>query len=336
MGRDHEFTTDWFSPHVKDWQRFLSHLAGRPNLAILEVGSFEGRSTVWLLENVATHETSRIDCIDTFEGSVEHKEMDVPIENIEMVFDKNIQTSHAEFKIRKLKGKSQELLRDLSTSHYDVAYIDGSHMAVDVLEDAVMAFRLLKDGGVLIFDDYEWRAFVEDTHTPKLGIDAFLRVFRGRYELLSKGYQVILRKTPQSEVHTWVKARETRNPDFRWPDNGWRQRVNASIREITPIIPPGDMFILVDGGQWGDDGVVSDRRHVPFIEHEGQYWGPPPDGATAIRELERLRRAGAGFIVFVWPAFWWLDHYTEFHCHLRSKFRCVLDNDRVVMFDLRP
>jgi hypothetical protein len=66
----------------------------------------------------------------------------------------------------------------------------------------------------------------------------------------------------------------------------------------------------------------------------GQYGGPPPDDATAIRELERLRQSGASFIVFARPAFWWLDYHAAL-CHLRSAFRCVLENDRLVVFDLR-
>jgi hypothetical protein len=42
---------------------------------------------------------------------------------------------------------------------------------------------------------------------------------------------------------------------------------------------------------------------VPLVEREGQYWGSPADDAAAIEELERLRRAGAGFAAFAWPAF---------------------------------
>ena len=57
---------------------------------------------------------------------------------------------------------------------------------------------------------------------------------------------------------------------------------------------------------------------------------------AAIRELERLRQAGASFMVFAWPAFWWLDYYARFRRHLRSRFRCALENDRLIAFDLRP
>ncbi|MDP8922821.1 MAG: hypothetical protein M3O34_08090 [Chloroflexota bacterium] len=107
-------------------------------------------------------------------------------------------------------------------------------------------------------------------------------------------------------------------------------------RELAGVLPDGDPFIMVDDNQWGTGAVVAGRRAIPFLERDGQYWGKPPDDATAIRELERLRQSGARFIVFGWPAFWWLDHYAEFHRHLRSRFRCLLENDRVVVFDLRP
>lgn len=39
---------------------------------------------------------------------------------------------------------------------FDLIYIDGSHMRLDVLTDAVMAWQLLRVHGILVFDDYEW------------------------------------------------------------------------------------------------------------------------------------------------------------------------------------
>lgn len=107
-----------------------------------------------------------------------------------------------------------------------------------------------------------------------------------------------------------------------------------TTQDIAALIPQGETFILVDEDQLGSM-VTAGRRAIPFLERDGQYWGAPPDNETAIRELERLRQAGASFIVFAWPAFWWLDHYAGLHRHLRSRFRCVLENDRLVMFDLR-
>jgi ubiquinone/menaquinone biosynthesis C-methylase UbiE/uncharacterized protein YbaR (Trm112 family) len=104
---------------------------------------------------------------------------------------------------------------------------------------------------------------------------------------------------------------------------------------IAALIPSGDTLILVDGNRWGIDKVIAGRRVMPFLERNGEYWGSPADDQNAINELERLRQSGANFIVFGWPAVWWLDHYCEFARYLYSKFRCVLQSSKLVVFDLR-
>ena len=114
----------------------------------------------------------------------------------------------------------------------------------------------------------------------------------------------------------------------------WEYQINLSKHEIAKILQPGDSFILVDQGTFTNE-MSAGGRAIPFLEREGQYWGPPPDDATAIQELERLRRAGAAYIVFAWPAFWWLDYYNGFNQYLRSNFCCIMDNKRLVAFDLR-
>ena len=121
----------------------------------------------------------------------------------------------------------------------------------------------------------------------------------------------------------------------RWKRNSWFHRLRLATQDIAALIPAGDDFILVDDGAWRMD-VKAGRRPIPFLERDGQYWGLPPDDETAVRELERLRQAGAGYVVFAWPAFWWLDYYARLHHHLRSRFRCVLENDRIVVFNLQP
>ena len=114
----------------------------------------------------------------------------------------------------------------------------------------------------------------------------------------------------------------------------WLHRLRRAAKEINGLVPGGATFILVDEGQWPGGELGAERHVLPFLERDGQYWGAPPDDATAIRELERLRRSGASFLAFAWPAFWWLEYYAEFHRYLRSNFRCVLANNRLVAFDL--
>jgi hypothetical protein len=104
--------------------------------------------------------------------------------------------------------------------------------------------------------------------------------------------------------------------------------------ELAPLIPQGETLILVDQAKL-ETNAIAGRHALPFLERAGEYWGPPPDDETAIREFERLRGSGANFIVFAWPAFWWLDYYQGFNRHLRQHHRNVLENDRIVVFDLR-
>lgn len=120
-------------------------------------------------------------------------------------------------------------------------------------------------------------------------------------------------------------------PKLYW---SWTERLELAIHELKALIPPGDTFILVDQDQWGGQ-ILPDRHAIPFVERDGQYWGPPADDETAIQELERVR-CKASFIVFGWTAFWWLYNYHKLHSYLCSNFRCVLKNSRLVAFDLRP
>ncbi|HMF18187.1 MAG TPA: glycosyltransferase [Gemmataceae bacterium] len=119
-----------------------------------------------------------------------------------------------------------------------------------------------------------------------------------------------------------------------WKSNSWWHRLQIAVQEIAALIPSGTRFILVDQDEWGLD-VTNNRRPIPFLERDGTYWGPPPDDATAIREFERLRSQGASFLVFAWPAFWWIEHYSGFFSYLRSRFACALQNSRLTVFDLR-
>jgi hypothetical protein len=115
--------------------------------------------------------------------------------------------------------------------------------------------------------------------------------------------------------------------------SNWQHEIRLLSHEVGRVCQGEATTILVGQHELGDT-PIPECRTIPFLERDGQYWGPPADDEIAIQELERLRRTGAAFIVFAWSAFWWLDYYAAFHRYLRSRYPCRLENDRLVAFDL--
>jgi glycosyltransferase involved in cell wall biosynthesis len=157
-------------------------------------------------------------------------------------------------------------------------------------------------------------------------------LFKSFDEKLSIGYRI--QDDQCSVLERYFRDNNIKVDTEGWKRNLWFHRLDRAVRRIITVIPKGDTFILVDGDQWGSSEFVKGRRRFHFLERDGNYWGPPADDAIAIYELERLRQAGAKFLAFAWPAFWWLDFYCAFHQHLRSKFQCIAEDEHLILFDL--
>ncbi len=193
--KGYQFTQDWFSWNAPIWEQHLKHFINTSTLNALEIGSWEGRSTCWLLDNILTHESNRITCIDTFEGSIEHNLYDSDyIKSIEQRFDFNIARTGVPEKVKKIVGQSHEVMWHLPLNSYDLVYIDGSHIGSDVLTDTVLAWQLVKVGGLIIFDDYFFSFPQNPTWNTKIGIDAFMTTFVDKFKVIHKASQVIIEK----------------------------------------------------------------------------------------------------------------------------------------------
>lgn len=186
------FQQDWVSSHEAIWRRVLAEMIGKEGLHFLEVGTFEGRAAVWFLQHVLTGRSSRLTVIDTFEGGQDQRDFGVDVSNLRARFDRNLRPFRGRVTVR--VGHSHQVLRQLPWNEFDAAYLDSSYIAADVLEEAVLTWRLLRPGGILIFDDYGWDLYRDSRRSPGPGIDAFLAGFAGQYNVLHKEYQVILRK----------------------------------------------------------------------------------------------------------------------------------------------
>ena len=85
---DLEFTNNWFGRNAeKIWDQLLPQI--KPT-KILEIGSYEGRSTCYLIEKNNWAEECEIHCIDNWEGGFEEKKINgLQDKRIEERFDYN-------------------------------------------------------------------------------------------------------------------------------------------------------------------------------------------------------------------------------------------------------
>ena len=198
---DYEFTKDWFHWAPQVWEQLIPMLPERnpeTGRGFIEIGSFEGRSAVWIAENMM-QPGDYLTCIDTWQGGEEHTSDD--IDGAEALFDHNmkvVQDKFPDLHISKVQGSSYyrlaEEIASNGTEDYDFIYIDGSHIAKDVLTDACMAWALLKKGGIMVFDDYMWGNPRDILHRPKPAIDAFINLFAEEVDVIHLGYQAVVRK----------------------------------------------------------------------------------------------------------------------------------------------
>ncbi|KAK6988601.1 glycosyltransferase family 8 protein [Favolaschia claudopus] len=205
QNNDYEFTAtqDWFTFNISIWQPFLVQLRSDIDHAprALEIGSWEGRSAVYLLDNFCNTHNSELICIDHFDlhrtadGRERYEKMQ---HNLSLPgFPFRIIDEFSTVGLYRLLEEEIEAPK----GGFDFVYVDGSHEADDTFLDAELAWRLTRQGAILIFDDYEWNAEpVESIHHPHRGIDAFLLLHRGEFDVLHKGYQVIIRKTAEMRI----------------------------------------------------------------------------------------------------------------------------------------
>lgn len=190
-----ELTDDWFTHNIPMWEWVMArHLEKKAPLRVLEIGSFEGLSTRYFLSALPS---SHVTCVDTFRGSPEHQgnetneALDFGI--VKGNFDRN--TAGFESRISVERRTSLEFFAYLADSElFDLVYVDGSHHSDDVLLDGILSFRHLREGGLLIFDDYMWEFFPNRKDNPGAAIDAFLSLKGHELEIVHVGMQVVVKR----------------------------------------------------------------------------------------------------------------------------------------------
>lgn len=204
----------WFHPHIGAWETLALPLQTPPKpFRILELGSFEGASTTWMLDNLANHPSSTMICIDTFDGSMEHEASE--LQSLESRFYANVDKCTNRDKLRVIKAKTQDGLITLHSEGkgFDFIYVDASHVAIDVLADALLCWHMLQEGGTLVFDDWIWKRYNEYVYNPRIGIAAFLRCAEHVIEAQETEGQIWVSKVKVKAGPTWNS-----DPEFFYKD----------------------------------------------------------------------------------------------------------------------
>jgi len=173
------------APLTKRQVRFAKNIlaAGlRTPVRYLELGSFEGASLTFVHDLLEGRLRATI--VDPFENYSELPSTEMSA--VEARFRANIKATGIDARV--LRGSSIERLPQLigGGESFDLIYIDGSHAKLDVITDALLCWRLLAPGGLLIFDDYRM---------PEVGaaVDTFVRLVRPQASVVNVASQVFVR-----------------------------------------------------------------------------------------------------------------------------------------------
>lgn len=191
-----KFTRNWTGRVKWNWNKHLLPWTGPRPIAYLELGVFEAKSALWILDNVLTEPDDRYIGIDPWElapmGPNRFPRDGRGQELIEAVETRARQylASYGD-KATLIKGRSAAVLTnhnyDAVLSEITAVYIDGAHSIAAVLTDFGLIWNRLEVGGVVIWDDY--------CKDAKYAIDGCLEAVAKHSEVLFKSNQVGIRKT---------------------------------------------------------------------------------------------------------------------------------------------
>lgn len=160
-------------------------------LTYLEIGDFYGANILSVANRYCQHKDTKLYCIDPWTDYADYDEYKQQQPTIYSAFLHNISYNQHVSKITPVRGYSNMEIHKFPNEHFDIIYIDGNHDALYVLEDAVLSFRKLKIGGLLIFDDYGWNG----PNMTQRGVDSFITGYNNNINVLGiMNSQVFIKK----------------------------------------------------------------------------------------------------------------------------------------------
>lgn len=179
---------NWFvgSKAVDNFSKHLKHFAGLPNLEFLQLGAYTGDASVWLMDNILTDPSSVLHDVDTWEGSDEEVHKQIDFDEVYRLYKSRVKG----YKNLQYHRKTTMNYLRYDTNRYHFIYIDADHTSIGVVLDAELSWDLLRKGGILAFDDYEWDQGKGPGMNPKSGINAFYHRHKDNLEVIEKNWQI--------------------------------------------------------------------------------------------------------------------------------------------------
>lgn len=187
VANDYFFTHDSFSYRIPLWEEHIQpHLRSKgtdEGVHALEVGYYQGMSSCWMLDNMLTHETDQLTCID---------------QNFNRRYQENIAKTSSKSKVNFLAGDTHQLLENLTFNSFKLINLqDRCKLSNHVEKNALLAWKLLQAGGFIIFNYYGWRSPNDAQQNPQEGVDRFLNSVQGQWQRVCftpQMHQLIIRK----------------------------------------------------------------------------------------------------------------------------------------------
>jgi|688.fasta_scaffold144407_2 predicted O-methyltransferase YrrM len=195
------FTQDWFSHNVAHLENAIKNeFPSKSNIELLELGTFEGLSTVWFVERIPQILKNcliNITSVDDFRKDIKPLN-GINMTNIHQNALKNIKlanTINSPNKISFVQNSTNNFFRSNSLE-FDIVYIDGDHSSRQTIFDAMNAFEVLRSDGIIIFDDYLGGNgdYANLDVSPKFAIDTFVLLYSKQIKIIFQGYQLIVKK----------------------------------------------------------------------------------------------------------------------------------------------
>ena len=154
------YTEHWFDNKVESVRYALDHVF--TNGAYVEIGSFEGKSTVFIANKIYPNV---LYAVDTWAGGehAPYEQMKYATTPIEQNFDHNIEVA-TKGNVVKCKMDWHRYMENYLEDRIAFIYVDGPHDYDSVLDTLEVVAPLMASGGVMCgddFDDVSVRAAVE-------------------------------------------------------------------------------------------------------------------------------------------------------------------------------